>query len=436
MTTGPKESGELLVSLQSYDDWGRAFASQPKREDKDGNLTPLQAASLVVYDELGDVLYSGLDIDGELKPASMDRITQSDTTYERDPDGHLWQIRKSWTWPKDNDATRVLISETHTRNGNLGEVDEEHGQLISISKNFRPTKRKTGRGTDLQSVSTTRAYRNREASTQTTITETATGHQTIQVTVGGLLRSVAQYERDPSDPTAYRSLFTAHYQYDALGRRIGITDSRTGKSTIEYDPKTGFVTKTTDIDNNTTTYTYYGQGEPGAGKVKSITNPHKKTQWFRYNQRGQKVMTWGLTDYPVVYQYDAFGDLHKMYTTHIDPFADWLVRTSPEPPTLEEWFARTKTNSTTWIRDPFTRQVIRKEYADGKGNNFVYSVDGKLIQETSARGAKKVREYDNRTGELAKITTTLDGETTETIYERDRMGNVDRHHRWRRPPHF
>ena len=39
MTTGPKESGELLVSLQSYDDWGRAFASQPKREDGERWMT-------------------------------------------------------------------------------------------------------------------------------------------------------------------------------------------------------------------------------------------------------------------------------------------------------------------------------------------------------------------------------------------------------------
>ena len=177
-------------------------------------------------------------------------------------------------------------------------------------------------------------------------------------------------------------------------------------------------------DNNSTTYTYYGQGEPGAGKVKSITNPHQKTQWFRYNQRGQKVMTWGLTDYPVLYEYDAFGELHKMHTTHVVPFANRLALNDPDPPTLQEWLDRFQTHITTWIRDPFTRQVIRKECNDGKGNNFVYSIDGKLIEETSARGAKKVREYDKQTGELAKITTTLDGETTETIYERDRMGNV------------
>ena len=423
---GPKDSGELLVSLQSYDTWGRAFASQPNREDEDGNLTPLQAASLVVYDELGGVLYSGQDVDGdgELKPASMDRISQSDTTYERDPDGHLWLIRRSWIWPKDNDATRILVSETHSRSGNLGEVDEEHGQLITLTKSFRPTKRKTGLPArspgDSRPQTITRTYRNRDTSTQTTITETAKGHQTIQVTVGGLLHSVTT-----KDASVDSVASVVQYQYDARGRRIATIDSRTGKSTIEYDPVTGFVTKTTDADNNATTYTYYGQGEPGAGKVKSITNPHGKTQWFRYNQRGQKVMTWGLTDYPIIYQYNAFGELYKMHTTHVDPFvADWLVQTNPEPPTLEQWFARCKTHITTWIRDPFTRQVIRKEYADRKGNNFVYSVDGKLIEETSARGAKTVREYDQQTGELARITTSLNGETTEITYERNRLGNV------------
>ena len=433
---GPAASKQILVSLQSYDDFGRSTSLTAFSQSPNSDLQPLGASSLTEYDsETGEIVLIGQDIDGngDLEEASTDRISRSETRYEIGPDDHWWQIRQSWIWPKTGDATKVKISAVYSRSGQLGEMDENHGQVVSITHNVPPVAKadaNVDRSIDWQSMfakaATTIVYRNREKSRLTSITTTAAGHQTREISVGGLVRSIEQWQVD-KEPTTKNQPQLQHftrYSYDAMGRRVGITDGRTGISIITYDPKTGDVTKTTDAAGNSTTYTYYGQGELGAGKIKSITNAQGNTQYFAYNQHGQKITTWGETDYPVLYQYDAFGDLAEMRTMHEEPFPQRLAANPAAPPTRKEWLARYETHVTRWIRDPFTRKVIRKEYHDGNGNKYVYTVDGKLLEETSARGAKTVREYDKRTGELTKITQTLGDENTEVIYERDRIGNL------------
>ena len=439
---GPATSKQILASLQSYDDFGRSTSLTAFSQSPNSDLQPLGASSLTEYDsETGEIVLIGQDIDGngDLEEASTDRISRSETRYEIGPDDHWWQIRQSWIWPKTGDATKVKISAVYSRSGQLGEMDENHGQVVSITHNVPPAAKAdtepVDRKTDFQSVisraTTTIVYSDREKSKLTTITTTAAGHQTREIVMGGLVRSVEQWQvaskggKEPSTKDKAKLLHSVQYTYDALGRRIAVTDGRTGTSTITYDPKTGDVIKTTDAADNSTTYTYYRQGQLGAGKVKSITNAHGNTQYFAYNERGQKITTWGKTDYPVLYQYDAFGDLAELRTMHEEPFPERLAENPAAPPAHKEWLARYETHVTRWIRDPFTRKVIRKEYADGNGNDYVYSVDGKLIEETSARGANKLHEHDPRTGQVIKTTFRLEGKIEDVLrYNRDRLGNI------------
>ncbi|MCK6486670.1 MAG: hypothetical protein L6R00_21380, partial [Phycisphaerae bacterium] len=190
---------------------------------------------------------------------------------------------------------------------------------------------------------------------------------------------------------------TTTYQYDALGRRTGVTDPRTGTVTTHFDPDTHRVDYVEDASTNRTSYAY----DEDTGRLSGVTNALGKKTYYLYNDRGQVTHTWGDVPQPVVYGYDDYGQRTTL-TTFRDDGVDWTAAEWPtEPP---------EGDTTTWTYDEATGLVTAKRYADDKGPDYDYTADGRLSQRTWARQVGWPPEplttdyaYDPATGELTGI---------------------------------
>jgi YD repeat-containing protein len=109
--------------------------------------------------------------------------------------------------------------------------------------------------------------------------------------------------------TTSKSGLVYTYAYDAVGRRTGTTDPRTGTSTTHYNAL-GQVEWTEDAQENRTTFTY----DPDTGRRTAVENALGKVRYTRYDVRGRVIRQWGDTDYPVAYEYDDSGRMTKMKT--------------------------------------------------------------------------------------------------------------------------
>ncbi len=264
---------------------------------------------------------------------------------------------------------------------------------------------------------TTLTYINRETG-QTTTIQRKPNFEVISISVAGLIHSVterqtiesnAQNTKNQAPPgnneqSTKNNERVVRHEYDSLGRKLATIDPRTGKTTVEYEPKTGQIAKSTDAAGNATTYAYYGPEEPNAGKLKSTTNALGKTQSFTYNARGQKITSSGETDYPTCHEYDDYGQLVKLITFREEPLKETKQGAAGGPPTRAEMLTSIATpDVTTWVHDEATGVLLKKIYADGKGPTYEYHPDGRLKKRTWARGLQTHYEYDPTT--LAQIKT-------------------------------
>jgi hypothetical protein len=111
-TEKPGFGGTLRVAENFYNDKGQLYKT----------TQPGLAATLYEYDDLGNQVRSGLDIDGNgvLEPASPDRISDSDTLYAK-LDGHWWQESSQQVYAVADDATATTAGTSRTRLTGLGD---------------------------------------------------------------------------------------------------------------------------------------------------------------------------------------------------------------------------------------------------------------------------------------------------------------------------
>jgi YD repeat-containing protein len=170
-----------------------------------------QADTLYIYDELGNVVQSGLDIDanGVLEPASMDRINANETLYTKIND-QWWQQTTTQVYPLNNNGTAVTLS--IQRNQLTGLIDDgQASESVSIDIH--------GNITTMTSV----VDRTAKTITQNVnYPDSAIDGQTISI--NGL-----------TVQNRTKTGVITTYSYDALGRRTQTTDPRTGTSTIDYN---------------------------------------------------------------------------------------------------------------------------------------------------------------------------------------------------------
>jgi len=303
-----------------------------------------KADTLYEYDPLANLVRSGLDIDdnGSLDLASADRITDTETVHEQDGAGDWFAVSTTTVYPETGSATAIDVAVTKRRlsgfttDATLGDLASEQ---ISIDVHDNETVRET--------------WIDRDAKIVTRVTNTpGSDINAVSTTVNGLL--LAQNSSTVVEPTTF--------DYDALERRISVKEPRhQNAATTDYYTGTRQIFTETDADGNTTAFEYYDNGETGAGQVKTVTDALLQKSYFAYDDLGRQTRTWGETDYPQAYSYNAYGELATL-TTYRDA-SDSIDFTTAS------WPSPSGGDTTTWTYDAATGLLTRKEYADEEGTD-------------------------------------------------------------------
>lgn len=190
---------------------------------------------------------------------------------------------------------------------------------------------------------------------------------------------------------------------DVWGNTLTKTESRTGTTIYTNDESTGTLLKVVTPDGLTTEYEYDDLGR----KIATIL-PDGTKQNVDYDQEGRVTRQWGSQQYPVKYEYDAWGQKTGMitYRAIVENQANW-----PET---------TEGDRTTWIYEASTGNLLQKKYADGKGMIYTYTPGRKLKTLTNARGNVSTHSYDGA-GQLIS-TVVNDNLTPAQNYAYDQWG--------------
>ncbi|MFA6289652.1 MAG: DUF6402 family protein [Opitutaceae bacterium] len=345
-----------------------------------------QADRLTEYDSIGAVYRTGLDLNGNgtLDIASGEPIQQTETAY----------ALESGVW------YRVTTRSTYRTvgSGAASTVATMKERLTLPTTMLRQTISMDAAGS--QTTSTVTVDRDNALVTETT-TSPGTTNDFIRVTRNGLLQSAqAPYQTQP-----------VTYTYDDLGRLHTTTDPRSGTVTTNaytLDDQPESVTQGSGTGSLVSGVTYFQQNELGAGQVSTRTEAGRTTH-YTYDLRGNVLHTWGDT-YPVQYEYDSFGRLHKLHTFQVVP-AD---------PAVSTW---ADGDITTWNYDEATGLLVSKTDAYGLGPTYTYWPSGNLKTRTWARtvgGSPLVANYAYYdTGFLQGITYSDSTPSVTVVYARD-----------------
>ncbi len=353
-------------------------------------ISPGQAATLYVYDYLGNQFQSGLDIDGNgsLDRDSSDRISESDTMFHYF-DGDWWQQRFQLVYATDSEETTNTINITQTRLTGLG-TDGLVSETIS---------------TDIHGNETvSQVTIDQDAQVQTrTIDYPDSNIDAVSITTGGLLTS-----------SQTKTGVTITYDYDALERRTEVTDPRTGTTITSYN-EFNQIDYIEDPAQNRVTFTY----DPDTGQKIAETKPLNTITRYAYNDHGQVSHIWGGATYPVKYLYDDLGHMIEMHT-----FQNGSGWEDTEWPMMSTGTS----DVTTWHYQESTGLLTEKEDALGNQVSYVYTTGGKLDTRTWARLKNATPLvttyiYDPDTGELTDIDYSDD--TPDIDFTYDRLGRQD-----------
>ena len=345
------------------------------------------ADELYEYDALGNLIRQGTDVNGNgtLDLASMDRIKEVDQIFISE-NGNLYQQTINKIYGTSNSADATVVSSSKQQLTNLP------SGITSLVKN-------TDR---FGNVTETKVSVN--SSGKTVTTEILSPDSTIPA------QTIAVNELKKSERS--KTNLTTTYTYDALGRLTGVTDPRTGTSTVSYYTSgTGKIGKrymVTNAAGNTTSYDY----DNTTGRKIWEKNALNKFSRYAYNSYGQVTKVWGESEYPLEFAYDQMGR-KVAQTTYRNATVSFAGTTFPT----------VAGDVTTWTYDESSGLVTSKKDANDKSVTYTYSADGKLLTRTWARGITTSYSYDAATGELLKADYSDDAtQDIERTY--NRMGNL------------
>ena len=323
------------------------------------------ADTLYVYDEVGNRTRSGLDIDssGALETASDDRISGSETMYTLYV-GEWWTEETRSIFAESGSSTETVTGRTRTRLTGLGA-----GNLVSetMSEDIHGNETVSSR------------YINRTSHTITEITDYPDSDtDAVQESLYGLLKSSTD-----------KSGITTTFQYDALERRTGVTDPRTGQSTPNTTAWGRLITLRTQQQSELSTAMIQSQAKT------SVTDAENRTVYFLYDDLDRVTHTWGATS-PVRYEYDGYG----RWTPCIPGGAAKAGILRPGRPPMIPWPISPAGITT---RPP---ACWSKEDAQNHETLYSYIENGKLHTRTWARNSASLvttYSYNPNTGELTGI---------------------------------
>jgi len=359
--------------------------------DDMGGLTkttrPGVADTLYEYDQMGNNIRTGLDVDGNgtLDLVSSDRITESKTIYTFF-DENWWRERIRRVYAAESDDTATTLNAERTRLTGLGQGGLI-GEVVTVDIH--------GNNTVLQT------FIDRVARTETRVLDYPdSAIDAITANRNGLLVS-------SKSKTGVNTTFL----YDALERRIGVTDPRIGTTTTHYNNR-GWVDYVEDPAGNRTEFVY----DPETGRKTVEKNALGKAVRYAYNDQGQIMHIWGEATYPVQYIYDMHGRITEMHTWRSG--SGWEQESWPIDPGASS-------DVTRWHYHEPTGLLLSKEDAAGEEVSYAYGLGGKLSTRTWARtedDSPIVTSYlyDDGTGELRGI--DYSDTTSDISFTYDRQG--------------
>jgi YD repeat-containing protein len=381
----PSFPGTNLIQSSIYNSLG-----QLEKQTMTAGANKLIADTLYEYDQLGEQIRTGSDIDGTgtLTLLSTDRLTDTDIVYEKV--GVDWfRVTSTRTYLIENNDTPIFQTQRERLNNFPLNGTEQTVSELTV--------------TDIVGHNTrTTTTSDRAAKKQTVTTDTPDSNtNAVSINVNGLSQSAT--------PAMPQSATT--YLYDSLGRQIAVTDPRTGTTTRSYSLTTGQLTSTND-GAGTTTFEYYPATHVNAGQLKAQTNDAGKKKYFSYSNRGELVQSWGDATYPTEYVYDSYGQKTELHTFRGGQ--NWSASAWPAATTGTA-------DATKWIYQSSTGLLTQKQDANLKGASYTYDEFGRLKTRVWARGITCTYGYDPNTGEMR--TVTYSDSTPALAFAYDRGGH-------------
>lgn len=333
----PAIGGAVRMVEHEYDNRGLLTEV---RHSVGGNA--VEAPTIYQYDLVGRLKRTVVDVNenGQVDRYGPDRIQEVDYGYVKL--GEEWweeTIHRTYPWDGSDAFYTTQIERRKMAGGTCGCGEQEtmfidaHGQTTRVVVTVDRTNRKIIR------------HRWQPDSIQ----------PIAEVSVNGLVQ----------ERVSKTGIWT-EYRYDALGRQVGVLEARTGLRVTHYDAN-GRIDYVEDAAGNRTHYAY-----DEAGRRIAVTDAQSNTVYTVYDEQGRVVGQWGAT-YPVVYEYDAYGQLAAMYTYRgSEPISSAQALLERKP----------QMDMTRWHYEEATGLMTNKVYADGRGPSYEYDAAGRLVRRT------------------------------------------------------
>ncbi|HYG33889.1 MAG TPA: RHS repeat domain-containing protein, partial [Clostridia bacterium] len=200
----------------------------------------------------------------------------------------------------------------------------------------------------------------------------------------------------------------SRYSYDSLGRNIAVTDPL-GFVTLTTYNTAGQVDTKTDPTGLTTWIQYYGNGEAGAGQIKSVT-AGGKTTYYAYTNFGVWRI-WGDVPYPEERIYSQYGEQVELRTFRGG--TGWNQASWPT--------GSGTADKTIWSFDGSSGLLLSKTDAANRSVSYTYT-NRFLHTRTWARGIVTTNWY-NDLGELQAIRYSDSTPSVDFVIKND-LGQV------------
>jgi RHS repeat-associated protein len=356
----------------------------------------------VQYNAWQQAYRTGLDLNanGSLDPASTDRITETDSVFEKDGSGAWWTKATTKAYNQDNNATAVTTSISRSRlNKYTPSSSGSHVQSESRATDLFGN-------TTVRTVTIERGTSNSLALTTTTVDFPDSSVDEVAVTRNGVPQ-----KRQSKEGLVYWTY------YDSLGRPTKTTDPRTDTSTTArigyYTSGTGQLGQVAwrqDAAGNQTNYSY----DSATGYLATETDPLGKVARYGYTTRGERYRTWGDTSYPVEYGYDDYGQQVTMKTYRGG--TGWTASTWPASPGTAD--------TTTWAYDNATGTLTSKTDAASKTIAYTYNTRGQIKTRTWARTGPVTTTYNYSATTAEQTGIDYSDSTPDLAYTYNRLGQM------------
>ena len=354
------------------------------------------ADELFVYDAFGRVKAHGHDFNhnGLLDSSGSDPITVNSTSYEL-TGSVWWEVTSTAEFLSETEVQPLFSAKVVKRSlAGLGSAALE----TAISSDGTQT-------TTLRSVDVA------SRTVITTLSSNRAANPVIRTETAGLL--VSEINPSASAPTTYtydelERVVTVR-EPSGIKRRFAYNDSaiegslmRAG-SHVSTEWRTPIPTSTVPtppeellVERVFQPVAYSGEEKLYLETLYVANNLPPRTTTFNYRPDGQLFMQTGAGAYPVMYEYDEYNQLFKMYT-----FRTWIDSSNHDPGDI-----------TTWTRDPATGLLLSKTDALSAPTTYSYHSNGLLKKRQTARGAGATYGYDPA-GRL--LTTVYSGVPTPNV---------------------